>query len=61
MDNFDKQVNDLLARAMQQPGVTEIVQMYENQRAAIAAHERAQNAVAPRWIVFSSSSSAKQP
>ena len=60
MDSFDKQVNELLARAMQQPGVAEIIQLYENQRAAIDAHERAQNAVAPRWVVFSSSSSAKQ-
>lgn len=59
MDNFDKQVNELLTRAMQQPGVAEIVQLYENQRAAIDAYERAQRAVATRWVVFSSTSSAK--
>lgn len=52
MDDFDKQVAELLQLAMQQPGVAEIVQMYEVQQPALDAHAQAQNAVAPRWVVF---------
>lgn len=60
MSDFDKQVNDLLTQAMRQPGVAEIVQAFDGQRAAIEAHNLAQAAVSPRWVVFSSSSSANR-
>ena len=60
MADFDKQVKDLLSQAMQQPGVAEIVEAFDNHQAALDAHSQAQAAVSTRWIIFSSSSSASR-
>lgn len=60
MTDFEKEVNELLEQAMKQPGVAEVVELYASQQPAIQAHERAQEALAPRWVISSSTSSAKQ-
>lgn len=60
MEDLQAQVNELLEKAMQQPGVAEVTQLYETQRAAMDAHAQAQQAMAPRWVVFSSTSSSQR-
>ena len=60
MEKFQGQVEALLERAMAQPGVAEIMQLYEAQRIAIDAHAQAQQAVSPRWVVFTSTSSSQR-
>ena len=59
MSKFEKQVNDLLQRAMQQPGVAEAMRVYQSQQPALKAYAQAQSAIAPRWVVSSSTSSVK--
>lgn len=58
MSNFDKQVSDLLRQAMEQPGVAEAMRVYQSQQPAIDAFAAAQNAVSPRWVVSTSSSTS---
>lgn len=57
MDDFQRQVQELLEKAMQQPGVAEVVKLYEAQRSSTEAFTKAQHAVSNRWIVSSSTSS----
>lgn len=57
MSKFEKQVNDLLQRAMEQPGVAEAMRVYQSQQPALKAYSEAQSAIAPRWVVSSSTSS----
>lgn len=59
MEDIQKEVQELLDRAMQQPGVADILALHEDQKEALEAHSRALQAVAPRWVVMSSTSSAK--
>lgn len=61
MSKFDKQVNDLLRQAMEQPGVAEAMEVYDNQQPALEAFAKAQSAVAPRWVVSTSSSTSYKP
>ena len=58
MDDMQKQVTELLEKAMEQPGVAEVVQLYESQRKAIDAYAQASQANAPHWIVTSSTTSS---
>lgn len=60
MEKIQRQVKELLEQAMTRPGVAEIMQLYEAQRAAIDAHAQAQQAVAPRWVIFTSTSSSQR-
>lgn len=59
MDDMQKQVMELLEIAMKQPGVAEVVQLYESQKVAIEAYDQACQVAAPRWIVTSSTSSSQ--
>lgn len=59
MSKFEKRVNELLQRAMEQPGVAEAMRVYQSQQPALKAYTQAQSAIAPRWIVSSSTSSVK--
>ena len=59
MSDFDKQVNTLLKEAMKQPGVAEVMKLYEGQQQALKAHAKAQAAVATRWVMSASSSSGR--
>ena len=59
MDNIQKDVQEILDRAMQQPGVAALMAIQESQKQAVAAYAVASQAVAPRWVVMSSTSSAK--
>jgi hypothetical protein len=59
MDDMQKQVMELLEQAMKQPGVADVVRLYESQKGAIAAYDQACQASAPRWIVTSSTSSSQ--
>lgn len=56
MDDFQKQVQTLLDAAMKQPGVADVMRVYQTQESAIKAHALAQGAVAPKWVVSSSTS-----
>ena len=58
MEDFEGQVKALLEQAMKQPGVAEIMQAYEPQKAVMESLDRAQQALAPRWVVSSSASSS---
>ncbi len=60
MTRIDEQVKRLLEDAMKQPGVAEVMQVYEAQRAAVGAHAQAQQALAPRWVFSTSTSSSKR-
>ena len=57
MSDFEKQVKALLDQAMQQPGVADIMEAYETPNIAMDAIDRAQEAIAPRWVVSTSASS----
>lgn len=57
MKDFQAQVNQLLENAMKQPGVAEIVEIYNSQQPAIDAHQFAQQAISPKWIASSTTSS----
>jgi hypothetical protein len=59
MSDFEKQVNALLKEAMKQPGVAEVMKLYEAQQPALEAHTKAQTAVATRWVVSISSTSGQ--
>ena len=59
MDDIQKDVQEILERAMQQPGVAAIMAMQESQKQAMEAYYVAAQALAPRWVVMSSTSSAK--
>ncbi|MFZ2541418.1 MAG: hypothetical protein WAW75_06540 [Gallionella sp.] len=58
MDDMQKQVTELLEKAMKQPGVAEVVQLYESQRNAMNAYTQARQANEPHWIVTSSTTSS---
>ena len=58
MEDFDRQVKALLDEAMKQPGVVDIMESYAAQKVAMDTLERAQQALAPRWVVSSSASSS---
>ena len=60
MEDIQKQVAELLEQAMKQPGVTEIMQLCEKQKMAMDAHANASQAIAPRWIVSSSTSAIQE-
>ncbi len=59
MKNIQNQINALLDEAMKQPGVADVMRLYDLQRPALEAYVKAQQAVAPRWVVFSSTSSSR--
>lgn len=56
MTKFEKQVNELLRRAMEQPGVADAMEVFRVQQPALDAFAKAQSAVSPRWVVSTSSS-----
>lgn len=58
MSDLDKEVAALLEQAMKQPGVAEVMEAYESQRTAVDAFTEIENAVAPRWIMSSSTSTS---
>ncbi len=58
MEDFEGQVKTLLEQAMKQPGVAEIMQSYEPLRTVMESLDRAQQALAPRWVVSSSASTS---
>lgn len=60
MENIQRQVDELLEKAMAQPGVSDMMRLYQAQKPAIDAHAQAQQALAPRWVVFSSTSSSQR-
>lgn len=61
MSEFDKQVNELLRQAMEQPGVAETLRVYQTQQPAMDAFAAAQSAISPRWVVSASSSTRASP
>ncbi|HLB30664.1 MAG TPA: hypothetical protein VJN91_03980 [Gammaproteobacteria bacterium] len=58
MENIQKQVAELLEKAMAQPGVADLMQLYEAQKSSVDAFAQADQAVAPRWVIYSSTSSS---
>ena len=58
MENIQRQVDELLEKAMAQPGVSDMMRLYEAQKPAIDAYAQAQRAIAPRWVVFAATSSS---
>ena len=58
MITFDQEVQELLDEAMKQPGVAEVMATYAEQQIALKALSDAQNAIAPKWIFSTSTSSS---
>lgn len=48
-ETMDKELADLLARAMEQPGVAEALAVFEEARAASDAAQEALNSLQPQW------------
>jgi len=59
VEKIEEQVKHLLERAMKEPGVAEVMRIYNAQQPAIEVYKRAQQVVGPRWI-FSSTTSSSQ-
>lgn len=58
MSQFDKDVNELLARAMQQPGVAEVMAIYEGSRDVTANAQKSMNSLQPQWVYQSTNTSS---
>lgn len=56
-NDFERQVAELLKAAMKQPGVADAMKIYELSAEAREAQKFAQQALEPRWIVSTSTSS----
>ena len=56
MTDFEKQVDEMLRLAMEQPGVGDAMRAHEILQPAMGAFDEAQRAIAPRWIVSTTSS-----
>ena len=60
MEKIQEEVQVLLDQAMKQPGVTEIMELHAAQKSAIDAYAGVQEAIAPRWVIYSSASSVQR-
>jgi hypothetical protein len=59
MDAAEKELSDLLAQAMQQPGVADLMSIYEAARQTTDAAQGSMGSLQPQWLyqVTNSSSS----
>ncbi len=53
-----RELNDLIARAMEQPGVTDVMRVYEEARAATEPAQQAMNLLRQQWVYQSTDTSS---
>lgn len=59
-DTMDKELTDLLARAMEQPGVAETLAVLDEVRAANDAAQEALNSLQPHWVYHATNGTSSE-
>lgn len=58
VSQFDKQVNDLLARAMEQPGVADVMAIYRDAQQTTDAAQASMGPLQPQWVYQATNTSS---